>query len=49
MAVRNAVFESIGGFSEGYCNGFEDVDFCLQVRERLVIYQPQSSPYYLEG
>jgi GT2 family glycosyltransferase len=51
MAVRREVFEAIGGFDEGYRNGFEDVDFCLQVRERggRVIYQPQSTLYHLES
>jgi GT2 family glycosyltransferase len=51
MAVRRQVFEAIGGFDEGYRNGFEDVDFCLQVRERggRVIYQPQSTLYHLES
>jgi glycosyltransferase involved in cell wall biosynthesis len=51
MAVRRTVFAAIGGFDEGYRNGFEDVDFCLQVRERggRVIYQPQSTLYHLES
>jgi GT2 family glycosyltransferase len=51
MAVRRSVFEAIGGFDEGYRNGYEDVDFCLQVRERggRVIYQPQSTLYHLES
>jgi hypothetical protein len=51
MAVRRSVFETIGGFDEGYQNGYEDVDFCLKVRERggLVIYQPQSTLYHLES
>ena len=51
MAVRRETFEAIGGFDEGYRNGFEDVDFCLQVRERggRVIYQPKSTLYHLES
>jgi GT2 family glycosyltransferase len=51
MAVRREVFATIGGFDESYRNGFEDVDFCLQVRERggRVIYQPQSTLYHLES
>jgi GT2 family glycosyltransferase len=51
MAVRRTVFESIGGFDEGFVNGYEDVDFCLKVRQRgeKVVYQPQSTLYHLES
>ena len=40
----------LGGFDEGYLNGFEDVDFCLKVREGggKVVYQPNSMLYHLE-
>jgi GT2 family glycosyltransferase/Flp pilus assembly protein TadD len=43
-------FETIGGFDEGFRNGFEDVDLCLKIRERgrKVIYQPKSVLYHLE-
>lgn len=51
MLVRREAFEQAGGFDEGYCNGFEDVDFCLKIREqgRPVVYQPQSVLYHLES
>ncbi len=51
MAVRRSVFAELGGFDEGYRNGFEDVDFCLRVRERgqRVVYQPRSALYHLES
>jgi hypothetical protein len=51
MAVRRTTFESIGGFDEGFVNGYEDVDFCLKVRQRgeKVVYQPQSTLYHLES
>ncbi len=51
MAVRRATFEAVGGFDEGFVNGYEDVDFCLQVRQRgeKVVYQPQSTLYHLES
>jgi GT2 family glycosyltransferase len=51
MAVRRSVFDALGGFDEGYRNGFEDVDFCLRVGARggRVIYQPASTLYHLES
>jgi GT2 family glycosyltransferase/radical SAM superfamily enzyme YgiQ (UPF0313 family)/Flp pilus assembly protein TadD len=51
MLVRREVFESSGGFDEGYRNGFEDVDLCLKIRERgwRIVYQPKSVLYHLES
>jgi GT2 family glycosyltransferase/2-polyprenyl-3-methyl-5-hydroxy-6-metoxy-1,4-benzoquinol methylase/tetratricopeptide (TPR) repeat protein len=51
MLVRREAFEAVGGFDEGYRNGFEDVDLCLKVRERggRVVYQPKSVLYHLES
>jgi GT2 family glycosyltransferase len=51
MAVRRSVFDAVGGFDEGYRNGYEDVDFCLQVGARggRVVYQPASALYHLES
>lgn len=49
--IRGSVFSEIGGFDEGFINGFEDVDLCLKVREKQgrVIYQPKSVLYHLES
>ena len=33
MAIRREAFEKFGGFDEGFKNGYDDVDLCLQVRE----------------
>jgi GT2 family glycosyltransferase len=33
MLVRRDVFEAVGGLDETYPSGFNDVDFCLRVRE----------------
>ena len=51
MLVRKTLFDEIGGFDEGFCNGFEDVDLCLKVRERgaRIVYQPRSVLYHLES
>ena len=51
MLVRREVFESVGGFDDGYRNGFEDVDLCLKIGERgwKIVYQPKSVVYHLES
>ena len=51
MLVRKEVFEKIGGFDEGFVNGFEDVDLCLKIRQmgKKVVYQPKSCLYHLES
>lgn len=51
LLIRRAVFEEVGGFDEGYVNGFEDADLCLKVRERgyAVVYQPRSVVLHLES
>ncbi len=35
MLVRRDEFLGVGGFSEGYFYGFEDVDLCLKYRQQL--------------
>nr|MDA8291032.1 glycosyltransferase family 2 protein [Actinomycetota bacterium] len=42
MMVRRDTFESVGGFDEELPVAFNDVDFCLKLRERglLVVYTP---------
>ncbi len=51
MLVRKEIFSQVGGFDESYINGFEDVDFCLKVRElsNIIVYQPKSCLYHLES
>jgi GT2 family glycosyltransferase len=51
MAVRAPLFQALGGFDEGFRNGFEDVDFCLRVRQQghTIVYQPLSVLYHLES
>jgi len=51
MLIRREVFESVGGFDDGYRNGFEDVDLCLKIGERgwKIVYQPNSVVYHLES
>jgi GT2 family glycosyltransferase/SAM-dependent methyltransferase/Flp pilus assembly protein TadD len=51
LLIRRSLFEEVGGFDEGYVNGFEDADLCLKVKERgsLVVYQPRSVIIHLES
>ncbi|MBD0315194.1 MAG: glycosyltransferase [Nitrospiraceae bacterium] len=51
LLIRRSLFEELGGFHEGFQNGFEDVDLCLRARQQghLVIYQPSSVLYHLES
>ena len=51
MLVRREVFEAVGGFDEGFINGFEDIDLCLKVREAnlRIVYQPRSVVLHLES
>jgi len=51
MLVRRQVFAQVGGFDEGYRNGFEDVDLCLKIGEQQwkIVYQPLSTLVHLES
>jgi cellulose synthase/poly-beta-1,6-N-acetylglucosamine synthase-like glycosyltransferase len=33
LLVRRDIFNAVGGLNEAYATGFNDVDFCLRVRE----------------
>ena len=51
MLVKRSFFEAVGGYDEGYRNGFEDIDLCLKIGTQggKVIYQPASVLYHLES
>ncbi len=51
LLIRRGLFEKIGGFDEGFINGFEDVDLCLKARNEgwRVVYQPRSCLLHLES
>lgn len=51
MAVERAHFLAIGGFDEGYWNGYEDVDLCLALREEgwRVLFEPDSVVMHRES
>lgn len=51
LATRKQVFEQAGGFDEKLAIDFNDIDFCLSVREKgfRVVYTPYSELFHFEG
>lgn len=51
MGVKRELFGRLGGFDEGYRNGFEDVDLCLRAREAgcRIVYTPECVVTHFES
>ncbi len=51
MMTKKAVYEEVGGFSEDFPVAFNDVDYCLKVRDtgRLVVMDPYAVLYHYES
>ena len=51
LAVTAEVFASVGGFDEGLPIAYNDVDFCLKLREKelLVVVEPRARLYHYES
>jgi len=51
MLVSKQLFSELGGFDEQFCNGFEDMDFCLRAGlvGKRVLYTPDAVVIHLEG
>lgn len=51
LMVKRDIYEQVGGFTEELAVAFNDVDFCLKVREKgyLVVYQPRVEGYHYES
>jgi GT2 family glycosyltransferase len=51
MLVRASAFTAVGGFDEGYWNGNEDLDLCLQLGAAgwTIVYQPASRVVHYES
>lgn len=51
MMTKRGVFESVDGFSEELAVAFNDVDYCLKVRdmELLVVYTPEVELFHYES
>ena len=51
MLTKRDIFEQVHGFDEALAVAFNDVDFCLKVREinKLVVYNPYAVFYHDES
>lgn len=51
LLTPKALFDELGGFDERFINCFEDVDYCLRLREKgyKVIYTPRAELIHHEG
>ena len=51
MMVKRSVFDEVGGLSEELEVAFNDIDFCMKVREtgKLVVYNPYAELYHYES
>jgi GT2 family glycosyltransferase len=51
MMVPRRVFAEVEGFDERFTVAFNDVDFCLRLRERgyLIVYTPRAVLYHHES
>lgn len=51
MMTKRSVYDAVEGFTEGLAVAFNDVDYCLKVREldKLVVYTPEVQLYHFES
>lgn len=51
LMVQKSLFNEVGGFTEELAVAFNDVDFCLKVREsgKLIVYTPEVELYHYES
>ena len=51
LMTRKSVFEEVGGLTEEFAVAFNDVDYCLKVRDKgyLVVYNPFAEAYHYES
>ena len=51
MIVKKEIFDAVGGLSEDLQVAFNDIDFCIKVRDygKLVVYNPYAELYHYES
>ena len=51
MLVKKEAFEKVNGFDPDLAVAFNDIDFCLKIREAgyLIVYNPYAELYHYES
>lgn len=51
MMTKKSIFNEVGGFDETMSHAFNDIDYCLKVREKgyLILYTPYAEFYHHES
>ncbi len=51
LLIKKSAFEDVGGFDDGFWNGYEDVDLCFKLGQKgwLLVYQPESVVIHYES
>lgn len=51
MMMKRSVFEEVGGLTEELAVAFNDIDFCMKVRQKgyLIVYNPYAELYHYES
>lgn len=51
LLTKKSVFEEVGGLTEDFAVAFNDIDFCLKIRDKgyLVVYTPFAEAYHYES
>ncbi len=51
LVIRRDVYDLVGGLDEGYAVAFNDVDFCMKIREAgyLIVFTPFAEFYHYES
>ena len=51
LMTKKTIYNEVGGFDENYSHAFNDVDFCLKIRERgyMIVYTPYAELYHHES
>ena len=51
MMVKSSVYEEVDGLDESFKVAFNDIDFCMKVREKgyLVVFTPYAELYHYES
>lgn len=51
LMVKHAVYKEVGGLTEDFEVAFNDIDFCMKVRElgKLIVYNPYAEMHHYES